>query len=39
MELRSTQSLKEMSTMNLPEIKVGRPALEADNTAIYEPIV
>jgi hypothetical protein len=39
MALGSTQSLKEMSTRNLPEGK-GRPERGDDNlTAFYEPIV
>jgi hypothetical protein len=39
MALRSTQSLTEMGTRNLPGDK-GRSARKADNlTAIYEPIV
>jgi hypothetical protein len=39
MALGSTQTLTEMSTMNLPGGK-GRPARKADNiTAIYEPTV
>jgi hypothetical protein len=37
MALESTQPLTEMSTRNLPGIK-GRPAREADLTAIYEMI-
>jgi hypothetical protein len=39
MTLGSTQPLREMSTRNLPELKGGRSALEADNlTVICEPI-
>jgi hypothetical protein len=39
MALGSTQSLTEMSTINLPGSK-GRTARKADNlTAIYEPII
>jgi hypothetical protein len=38
MALESTQPLTEMSTRNLPGGK-GRPAREADLTAICEPIV
>jgi hypothetical protein len=38
MALGSTQPLTEMSTRNLPEGK-GRPAREAELTAICEPIV
>jgi hypothetical protein len=39
MALGSTQSLKEMSTRNLPGGK-GRPARKADNlTAICKPVV
>jgi hypothetical protein len=38
MVLRSTQTLTEMSTMNLPWGK-GQPVREADLTAIDEPIV
>jgi hypothetical protein len=37
MILKSTQPLTEMNVRNLPEGK-GRPALEADVTAICEPI-
>jgi hypothetical protein len=40
MDLRSTQTLIEMSTRNVSGLKGGRPARKADNlTAICKPIV